>query len=227
MGYKSITEIQEETRNWDFIDQLPEQVGQFTKKRVGTIDGQILTICRYEAPALRASLDITYSSETFDYILVHTMGMNSYRDIRFIYKEKDIFAQKVQNYLPGILDCMEHPTRVNLGEMVEEKGILTWDYGNHLPEKIGPFELYIRPANAIEHINGSIILIDYSNFVRKDQLIIMYNRLRDEFFGEVKINSVFHASMDFDSRNLQELEQRLEEHLESTLKWVDSTDHTI
>ncbi len=227
MGYKSITEIQEETRSWDFIDRLPEQVGQFTKKRVGTIDGQILTICRYEAPALRASLDITYSSETFDYILVHTMGMNSYRDIRFIYKEKDIFAQKVQNYLPGILDCMEHPTRVNLGEMVEEKGILTWDYGNHLPEEIGPFELYIRPANAIEHINGSIILIDYSNFVRKDQLIIMYNRLRDEFFGEVKINSVFHASMDFDSRNLQELEQRLEDHLESTLKWVDTTDHTI
>lgn len=227
MGYKSITEIQEETRSWDFIDRLPEQVGQFTKKRVGTIDGQILNICRYEAPALRASLDITYSSETFDYILVHTMGMNSYRDIRFIYKEKDIFAQKVQNYLPGILDCMEHPTRVNLGEMVEEKGILTWDYGNHLPEKIGPFELYIRPANAIEHINGSIILIDYSNFVRKDQLIIMYNRLRDEFFGEVKINSVFHASMDFDSRNLQELEQRLEDHLESTLRWVDTTDHTI
>ena len=227
MGYPSITEIQEETKSWDFIDQLPEQVGQFTKKRVGTIDGQVLTICRYEAPALRASLDITYSSETFDYILVHTMGMNSYRDIRFIYKEKDIFARKVQSYLPCILDAMEHPRKVNLGEMVEEKGILTWDYGNHLPEKIGPFELYIKPADAIEHINGSIIVIDYSNFVRKDQLIIMYNRLRDEFFGEVKINSVFHASMDFDSKNLKELEQRLEEHLESTLKWVDTTDHTI
>lgn len=227
MGYPSITEIQEETKSWDFIDQLPEQVGQFTKKRVGTIDGQVLTICRYDAPALRASLDITYSSETFDYILVHTMGMNSYRDIRFIYKEKDIFAQKVQDYLPRILDCMEHPQKVNLGEMVQEKGILTWDYGNNLPEKLGPFELYIKPANAIEHINGSIILIDYSNFVRKDQLIIMYNRLRDEFFGEVKINSVFHASMDFDSKNLKELEQRLEDHLESTLKWVDTTDHTI
>ena len=227
MGYKSITEIQEETKTWDFIDQLPEQVGQFTKKQVGTIDGQILTICRYEAPALRASLDITYSSETFDYILVHTMGMNSYRDIRFIYKEKDIFAQKVKSYLPGILDAMEHPTKVNLGEMVDEKGILTWNYGNNLPEKIGPFELYIKPANAIEHINGSIIMIDYSNFVRKDQLIIMYNRLRDEFFGEVKINSVFHASMDFDSKNLKQLEQKLKEHLEPTLKWVDTTDHTI
>lgn len=227
MGYPSITEIQEETKSWDFIDQLPEQMGQFTRKRVGTIDGQVLTICRYEAPALRASLDITYSSETFDYILVHTMGMNSYRDIRFIYKEKDIFARKVQSYLPHILDAMEHPRKVNLGEMVEEKGILTWDYGNHLPEKIGPFQLYIKPADAIEHINGSIIVIDYSNFVRKDQLIIMYNRLRDEFFGEVKINSVFHASMDFDSKNLKELEQRLEDHLESTLKWVDTTDHTI
>lgn len=227
MGYPSITEIQEETKSWDFIDQLPEQVGQFTRKRVGTIDGQVLTICRYEAPALRASLDITYSSETFDYILVHTMGMNSYRDIRFIYKDKDVFAKNVQAYLPGILHSMEDPTSVNLGEQVAEHGILAWDYGNHLPEKIGPFELYIKPANAIEHINGSIIMIDYSNFDRMDQLIIMYNRLRDEFFGEVKINSVFHASMDFDSKNLKELEQRLEEHLESTLKWVDTTDHTI
>ena len=185
MGYPSITEIQEETKSWDFIDQLPEQVGQFTRKRVGTIDGQVLTICRYEAPALRASLDITYSSETFDYILVHTMGMNSYRDIRFIYKEKGYLRPEGAELPARILDAMEHPRKVNLGEMVEEKrhphlGLRQQPAG----KKIGPFQLYIKPANAIEHINGSIIVIDYSNFVRKDQLIIMYNRLRDEFFGK-------------------------------------------
>lgn len=227
MGYKPIEEIQQETRQWDFIQGLPEQVGQFSKKLVDTIDGQILTICRYEAPELRARLDIIYTSETFDYILVHTMGMNSYRDIRFIYKDKDVFAQNVEVYLPGILHSMEDPTSVNLGEQVAGHGILTWDYGNHLPEKIGPFELFIKPARAIEHINGSIILIDYSNFARMDQLIIMYNRLRDQFFGEVKINSVFHASMDFDSKNLKELEGKLKEHLEETLEKVDQADHTI
>ncbi|WP_278675108.1 hypothetical protein [Acidaminococcus fermentans] len=227
MGYKPIEEIQQETRQWDFIQGLPEQVGQFSKKLVDTIDGQILTICRYEAPELRARLDIIYTSETFDYIVVHTMGMNSYRDIRFIYKDKDVFAQNVEAYLPGILHSMEDPTSVNLGEQVAEHGILTWDYGNHLPEKIGPFELFIKPARAIEHINGSIILIDYSNFARMDQLIIMYNRLRDQFFGEVKINSVFHASMDFDSKNLKELEGKLKEHLEETLEKVDQADHII
>lgn len=227
MGYKPIEEIQQETRQWDFIRGLPEQVGQFSKKLVDTIDGQILTICRYEAPELRARLDIIYTSETFDYIAVHTMGMNSYRDIRFIYKDREVFAKNVKAYLPGILHSMEEPASVNLGEQVAEHGILTWDYGNHLPEKIGPFELFIKPARAIEHINGSIILIDYSNFDRLDQLIIMYNRLRDQFFGEVKINSVFHASMDFDSKNLKELEGKLKEHLEETLEKVDQADHII
>lgn len=60
-----------------------------------------------------------------------------------------------------------------------------------------------------------------------DQLIIMYNRLRDQFFGEVKINSVFHASMDFDSRNLKELETKLKEHLEPTLQKVTQADHDL
>ena len=168
MGYKPIEEIQKETREWDFIRELPDQVGPFTKKLVDTISGQVLTICRYEAPELRARLDIIYTSETFDYIVIHTMGMNSYRDIRFIYKDRDVFAKNVRAYLPGILHSMEDPTSVNLGEQVAEHGILTWEYGNHLPEKIGPFELYIKPAHAIEHINGSIILIDYSDFQRMD-----------------------------------------------------------
>lgn len=227
MGYKPIEEIQKETREWDFIRELPDQVGPFTKKLVDTISGQVLTICRYEAPELRARLDIIYTSETFDYIVIHTMGMNSYRDIRFIYKDRDVFAKNVRAYLPGILHSMEDPTSVNLGEQVAEHGILTWEYGNHLPEKIGPFELYIKPAHAIEHINGSIILIDYSDFQRMDQLIIMYNRLRDQFFGEVKINSVFHASMDFDSRNLKELETKLKEYLEPTLEKVTQADHDL
>ena len=55
----------------------------------------------------------------------------------------------------------------------------------------------------------------------------MYNRLRDQFFGEVKINSVFHASMDFDSRNLKELETKLKEHLEPTLQKVTQADHDL
>lgn len=227
MGYKPIADIQLETRAWDFIKELPDTLGAFKKSLPDTIDGQILTICRYEAEELKARLDIIYTTETWDYIVVRTMGMNSYRDVRFIYKEKEQFAAKVKAYLPSVLQEMEHPESVNLGEMVEEKKITTWEYGNNLPKQIGPFTLYITPAKAIEHINGSIILIDYTDFARKDQLIIMYNRLRDQFFGELKINSVFHANMDFDSYSLKELQRKLEENLERTLQAVTEADHTI
>lgn len=227
MGYAPIETIQEETRQWEFIHDLPESMGGFKKKNVDKLDGQILTICSYEDPAIRARLDMIYTSETFDYILVHTMGLNSYRDVRFIYKEKDVFAQKVKEYLPRILKSMENPVGINLGEMVDSHHILTWEYGNHLPEKIGPFTLYIKPERSIEHINGSIILIDYTDFVRKDQLVIMYNRLRNQFFGEVKINQVFHASTDFDSLSLKELEQKLKKNLEPTLQQISAADHTI
>ena len=227
MGYASIETIQQEVQDWDLIRDLPDRLGAFTKKITNYIEGQVLYICRYESEALRASVDITYTSETFDYILVRTMGMNSYRDIRLIYKERDLFAQKCRHYLPSILKSMEDPTSVNLGEMVEAKQLKSWEYGKALPPKIGPFELYISPDRAIEHINGSIILIDYTDFARKDQLIIMYNRLRDQFFGELKINSVCHATMAFDSTNLKELEKCLDEHLETTLKEVSEADHEI
>jgi hypothetical protein len=227
MSYPPIETIQQEVQDWDLIRDLPDKMGAFTKKITNYIEGQVLYICRYESEPLRASIDITYTAETFDYILVRTMGMNSYRDIRLIYKERDVFAEKARHYIPEILKSMEDPASVNLGEMVEAKGLKDWEYGKNLPKKIGPFELYISPDKAIEHINGSIIMIDYTDFTRKDQLIIMYNRLRNEFFGEMKINSVFHASMDFDSKTLQELEKRLDEHLESTLKQITEADHEI
>ena len=207
MGYDSIEEIQKQTHEWAFIKELPETIGVFKKKITDYIEGQVLFICRYEAPELRASVDLTYSAETFDYILVRTMGLNSFRDVRLIYKERDVFEEKTKKYLPLVISNMEHPEQV--------------------PKKIGSFELYIDPSHAIEHINGSIILIDYSDFARRDQLIIMYNRLRDEFFGELKVNSVFRTTTSFDGRNVKELEDKLKKNLEPTLKWVSETDHTI
>ncbi len=227
MGYDPIEEIQKQTHDWAFIQKLPDTIGCFHKKITDYIEGQVLFICRYEAPELRASIDLTYTAETFDYILVRTMGMNTYRDVRLIYKERDIFEEKAGHYLPEIVRSMEHPEQENLGEMVEAKKLDQWEYGNQLPRQIGPFERYIWPERAIEHINGSIIIIDYTDFAHKDQLIIMYNRLRDEFFGELKINSVFRTTTAFDGKNLAQLQEKLEANLESTLDQITKADHTI
>jgi hypothetical protein len=227
MSYPSIEKIAEEVKSWDFIINLPQEIYGFVKQTDGNIDGQILHICQYVNKALKAKLDIIYTAETFDYIIVHTMGINTYRDVRYVYKERDIFAEKLGEALPGIIKNMENPASVNLGEMIKNKGVITWKYGNNLPEKIGSFELYIKPEKAIEHINGSIIIIDYTDFERKDQFVVYYNRLRNQFFAELKISGVFRDSKAFDSVSLKGLQSKLEDNLQVTLDYINKTDHKI
>jgi len=227
MSYPSIKEVAENVKSWDFILNLPQEICGFVKATPNNIDGQILHICQYFNSDIRAKLEIIYTSETFDYIVVRTMGINTYRDVRYVYKERDIFAEKVLDALPRIIKTMEHPDLVDLGEMVAKQNILTWEYGNNLPTSIGDFELYIKPEKAIEHINGSIILIDYTDFTRKDQFVVYYNRLRNQFFAELKIAGVFRDSKVFDSKNLKNLQVKLEKNLQDTLNYVMKTNHEI
>ncbi len=227
MGYASIDEIAKAAKDWSFIKELPAQMGTFQKTEPYTKDGKILTICSYYDTERNSGADIIYTSETFDYILVRKIGMNIYRDVRFIYKEKDEFAKKVKEALPQILAETADPTLVNLGEMVADKKILTWEYGNTLPETLGQFSLYIKPAHAIDYLNGSVIMLDYSDFAHQDQFVIYYNRFREEFFGELKIGSVFHATKAFDSKSLGALEKKLKARLASTLEEISKADHNI
>jgi hypothetical protein len=227
MSYPSIQTIAEQVKLWDFIIDLPQEIYGFVKQINSSIDGQILYICHYVNDNLKAKLDIIYTAETFDYIVVRTMGINTYRDVRYVYKEKEVFAKKLGEALPGIIKNMENPASVNLGKMVEDKGVLTWKYGNRLPESIGSFELYIKPEKAIEYINGSIIIIDYTDFARKDQFVVYYNRLRDQFFAELKIAGVFRDTKTFDSVSLKGLQGKLENNLQKTLSYINKTDHKI
>lgn len=227
MSYPSIQEVAQQVKSWDFTINLPEEIDGFVKEIQSNIDGQVLHICRYFNVGLKAQLDIIYTVETFDYVVVRTMGINTYRDVRYVYKERDVFAQKVLEALPRIIKNMEHPDSVNLGAMVAEHGILTWEYGNSLPAAIGDFELYIKPKNAIEHINGSVIIIDYTDFKRKDQFVVYYNRLRNQFFAELKIAGVFRDSKKFDSHNLKTLQSKLEKNLKNSLNYVMKSSHEM
>ena len=227
MGYPSIEEIAVQVKDWAFINDLPEEFKGFTKQIKIEKQGQVLFICSYVNEALKARLDIIYTSETFDYILCRTMGLNEYRDIRFIYKQRDIFEREVGLKIESVLAEMSSPEHRKLVYIVDEKGIPTWEYGNNLPAKIGRFELYIRPCEVIRHINGSFIFLDYSDFERKDQLVIMYNVLRDEIFAELKVAGVFRTLRVFDCSTLKELEEKLKNHLEETLDFVTNTDHEI
>lgn len=63
----------------------------------------------------------------------------------------------MKDKLPALVHDIDIRTRHDLGVIIKETGLPEWTYGEKLPEKIGRFELFIRPENAIEYINGSII----------------------------------------------------------------------
>ena len=58
---------------------------------------------------------------------------------------------------------------------IKEKKILEFNFEEYLPERIGEFSLYIDPKKPLKLINGSYIIIDYSDFNTGNSLAIYYN----------------------------------------------------
>ncbi len=87
MGYPSLNEVAEQALEWQFIKALPEEAEGFKKNVDIARKGQILYICQLR-PMQREKQGLTsYIQLRLLTILVsRTMGLNEYRDIRFIYK---------------------------------------------------------------------------------------------------------------------------------------------
>ena len=217
MGQPDIKEIEAGLKDWDFVRNLPAAIGDYTLVPGSGIDGQILNIAAYVHEASHCRLDLTYTKETFDYVPVKIAGLHQYRDIRYFFRSRERFAEHVKDKLPALVHDIDIRTRHDLGVIIKETGLPEWTYGEKLPEKIGRFELFIRPENAIEYINGSIIFLDYTDFATGDQLVFLYNRFRDEFFAETKHALKPDNITDFDAKSLPQLEALLDEKLEGFL----------
>ena len=67
-------------------------------------------------------------------------------------------------------------------------------------------------------INGSYVILDYSNFAENSNFVILYNILREEFSAEMKFHDIPEITYDFDADSLQELEKLLKTKLIPTLE---------
>lgn len=217
MSEPSIEEIRESLDGWDFLEGLPPEINGFTLYQDRDINGLVLNIASYRNDAIRCRLDITYTSETFDYVPVKVAGLHQYRDIRYFFRSRDRFAAHVKDKLPSLVHDIDIRTSHDLGVIIEETGLPEWRYGEKLPPKIGRFELFIRPEQAIDYINGSVIFLDYTDFATGDQLVFLYNRFRNEFFAETKHALKPDNITEFDAKSLTELEELLDAKLESFL----------
>ena len=89
MGQLKITEIEAQLNEWEFLKELPPEIDGFKLTMGQGIDGQILTIASYGNEAMHSKLDLVYTSETFDYVPVKTIGMHTFRDIRYFCRDRD------------------------------------------------------------------------------------------------------------------------------------------
>lgn len=218
MGQLKITEIEAQLNEWEFLKELPPEIDGFKLTMGQGIDGQILTIASYGNEAMHSKLDLVYTSETFDYVPVKTIGMHTFRDIRYFCRDRDKFAKLMQENLPELLADINREKKHRMGTLVEETGLASWGYAARLPQKVGGFELFIAPDNPIDYINGSTLFIDYSDFEHGNQLVFFYNTFRDEFFAETKKGFMTGITHEFDCRNLEALEKLLDENLEAALQ---------
>ncbi len=66
-------------------------------------------------------------------------------------------------------------------------------------------------------VNGSFIVIDYSDFATASNLTVYYNMYRDEFFSERRIRRLPEIVTDFDAKALNALVEKLSVRLEPAL----------
>lgn len=214
---KKITEIEAELQEWEFLQQLPKELEGFTLREGTGIKGNILNIASYVDEANHACVDLIYTGETFDYVVVKNLGLHTFRDDRFFTRDKDKFTEVVLNKLPSLLQDMGKGKVKEMGYESEVMGFKEWNYWKTLPKQIGNFELYITPGCPLEYINGSWIILDYSDFANGNQLMFLYNSFRNELFAEMKKGYLPLTTEEFNANSLEVLSALLKEKLEKTL----------
>lgn len=214
---KKITEIEAELVEWEFLKQLPKELEGFTLHEGTGIKGNILNIASYVDEANHSCVDLIYTGETFDYVIVKNLGLHTFRDDRFFTRDKDKFAEVVVAKLPSLLQDMGKGRAKAMGYESEVMGFKEWDYWKKLPKQIGNFELYITPDSPLEYINGSWVILDYSDFVNGNQLMFLYNSFRNELFAETKKGYLPLTTEEFNANSLEALSALIGEKLEKTL----------
>ena len=136
MGQPDIKEIEAGLKDWDFVRNLPAAIGDYTLVPGSGIDGQILNIAAYVHEASHCRLDLTYTKETFDYVPVKTVGLHTFRDVRFFCRDREHFADMMRKSLPDILASMDKKTVHKLPYEAKALHFEQWDYWRSLPYMI-------------------------------------------------------------------------------------------
>ena len=203
--------------DWECLQELPKELHGFSFEEGGQLKGHEFVLGSYVNEEARRRLELIYTKETFDYVPVRQVGLLRYRDFRYITRDKDVFAE----WITGAIDRLVEetvPTYIpRSGHLLKDKGILDWHFPDTLPERIGNFVKFIGPKYPLDFINNATVILDYVDFDAGNELVVLFNRVRNEFYAENKKHLIPNTIHEFDAKKLEDLEVLLAERLEPYL----------
>lgn len=213
--------IIESCKELDF-SWLPEQVGDFSL----TIDRKVIEATNvymlfYYENSLGWRWEALYDKEVEDYTVHVVMALFEFVDISFIQVDVQAYWSNLQKRcVTELTNSLIEPEK-NFSHAYKKKGLLDWDFPQALPKEIGDYVLDIDPHHGIRMINGSYIIGEYRKMHERTGLIVFYNVLRDEFFGELRYRNYPEIDHHLDSSTIEGLEDLLKQHVPSILKELD------
>ncbi|MGP1365743.1 MAG: hypothetical protein ACTTKW_00275 [Schwartzia sp. (in: firmicutes)] len=205
--------IEQALADWPYIEKLSKAWHGFTLHTEPVIEEDVYDFFRYENAALHRSLIAYYHAETNEFKLREQVGLLEFCLIDCIADTLEEYAALLDKKLEGFLLRLGRFDASTISSLVSAAHITAWDYAAFLPAEAEGFSLFIHPSQPFRITNGSYIIVDYEDFAAGSNFIIYYNILRDDFFGEARIEGVPEICYEFDATNLAELEKRLTEHL--------------
>lgn len=220
MKEEALKKAAEETADWAYIKELPETIHSYQLRHLRTVYDDIYDLYTYVDEAAHRSATVYFHAETEEYKVRVQIGSYEYCLREFIVPKLEDFEQLLRTRFNAILqDIMDfHSNQKDI--IFEEKHIWDWPFAATLPERLEEFELFIRPSRPFRFTNGSYIILDYEHFASKSNFAIYYNVFRDEYFGDERIAAVPDTDYDFDSRTLEELQEKIALHLAPRLKTI-------
>lgn len=216
--------VMEELNEWQFFSELPETMFGFQcEKQLWENDNKYF-IFRYYNDELRRSFSIYFDGSTKEFLARIVIGLTEFCDIRYIVANIQSLEAILKEKLEGTLSDLANFNITTIDCILLEKNVIDWSYAHQLPKRVGTFSLFIDPSEPVKIINGSYIILDYSDFVAESNFIIYYNIFRDEFFGELRIKRTPQMTAEFDAKTLSELEEKLKQNLKIALESMTPTD---
>lgn len=212
--------IVEQVTAWGFLKKIPQEIYGFTLINELMTCGSQYRIFTYNNQQARRSFTGLYDDATKDFLVRIAIGLTEFCDISFFTQDLTAFEKILTERMEKTLQQLAYFDPCSVCSQIKGKKVLEWPYGAKLPEQIAGFTLFISPEKPIKILNGSYVIIDYSDFAAESNLTVNYNIFRDEFFSEIRLKRVPMMTTAFDAKTVPELEVRLNDNLIQTLENV-------